>query len=92
MSKIPPLPCQSKKGIYAKVLPNNTIQKLTKSLQGAIKKNSEDQGTAENLRHLLQRGSKHAIGSHAKCDYACPKKVGLPKGSLAEDRWRSIPI
>ena len=82
---------KAKKGIYTKVLPNNMIQKLTKNLRGAIKKNSEDQGTAEKLRDLLRRGPEHVFGNHSKCDDACPKKAGLPEGSLAEDRWRSVP-
>ena len=67
------------------------IQKLTKNLRGAIKKNSEDQGTAEKLRDLLRRGPEHVFGNHSKCDDACPKKAGLPEGSLAEDRWRCVP-
>ena len=39
--------CKNKKGFYTKLLPREIIQQLTKNLRGAIKINSENNGTAE---------------------------------------------
>ena len=53
--------CKNEKGLYAKFLPKEVIQQLTKNVRGAIKINSENNGTAEELKNLLKRGQYHVV-------------------------------
>jgi hypothetical protein len=79
------------RGLHAKFLTTDVIQKLTKNLRGSIKKNSEDNGTAGNLKQLLRRGPDHVFGNHTHCDAGCAKRTQLPEGSLVEERWNIFP-
>ncbi|XP_065574204.1 uncharacterized protein LOC136036116 [Artemia franciscana] len=84
--------CKNKKGLYTKCLPRGIIQQLTKNLRGAIKINSENNGTAEELKILLKRGPYHVFGNHTKCDSGCPKIAELAVNSKIEDRWNNFPL
>ena len=55
-----------KKVCTQNVFPEGIIQQLTKNLRGAIKINSENNGTAEELKILLKRGPYHVFGNHTK--------------------------
>ena len=79
-----------KKGAHAKFLKREIIQRLTKYLRGAIKKNAEEECTADNLKSLLQKGPDHVFGNHVKCNDTCPQKSQLPNGFI-EDRWYNLP-
>jgi len=80
---------KTKKGMHSKFLSNDIILKLTKNLRGAIKKNSADGGSAENLRQLLRRGPEHVFGNHKECDSGCAKKNGVLE--TVENRYNNLP-
>ena len=80
--------CKNKKGLYTKFLPRGIIQQLTKNLRGSIKINSENNGTAEELKNLLKRGPYHVFGNHTKCDSGCPKFIN----DKIESRWNTLPM